>query len=352
MNRNITPAKKPRQSGVELLRIISMFLVLLIHTNMWNEKWHGLDLQNSFSTSATTIFLQSISCVCVNVFVLISGWFGIRFSVKRLTKFIFQCMFFFTGIYVVFLALGLRGLTVRGIMDCFLFNDINWFIRAYILLFIISPILNAFVEKTNKREMETVLVSFFAFQTIYGWATPAAHFIQWGLSVTSFVGLYLLAQYVRKYQYELIIVKGGGKISVAYFSSTLLLFLVTMVSVYLKFDYLTGKIFAYTSPIVILNSLLLLLTFVNIDRKGFVNPVINKIAASSFAAYLLHHNPNVMDSFWKNFCWNLYENHWATYIPLAMLFLISVFSAAVIIDQVRIFCWNKIETLLNKYANL
>jgi len=203
-------SKKPRQSGVETLRIISMLLVLLIHANQWNEKWHGLDLQDSFGTSATTIFLQSISCVCVNVFVLISGWFGIRFSLKRLAKFVFQCMFFFTGIYVLALTLGIRSLQIRGIMDCFLFNDMNWFIRAYILLFIISPILNAFVEKASKREMEMTLILFFLFQTIYGWATPAAHFIQWGLLITSFVGLYLLAQYVKRHQY-LTFVKGGVK---------------------------------------------------------------------------------------------------------------------------------------------
>lgn len=209
MNNNVNYSKKPRQSGVELLRIISMLLVLLIHANQWNEKWQGLDLYYSFNTSATTIFLQSLSCVCVNVFVLISGWFGIKFSIKRLAKFVFQCVFFFTLLYAFGLMFGLTSLSIRGIMDCLLFNEMNWFIRAYILLFIISPILNAFVEKATKSEMEMTLIFFFAFQIIYGWATPAAQFIEWGLSVTSFVGLYLLAQYIRRHQYELTFVKGG-----------------------------------------------------------------------------------------------------------------------------------------------
>ena len=210
-NNNVNYSKKTRQSGVELLRIISMLLVLLIHANQWNEKWHSLNLNDLFNTSTTTIFLQSLSCVCVNVFVLISGWFGIKFSIRRLAKFVFQCMFFFTLLYLLSLLFGFKSLSIRGIMDCFLFNDMNWFIRAYIMLFIISPILNAFVEKANKSELEITLIFFFAFQIIYGWATPAAKFIEWGLSVTSFVGLYLLAQYIRRHQYKLMLVNRGGE---------------------------------------------------------------------------------------------------------------------------------------------
>jgi len=94
--------------------------------------------------------------------------------------------------------------------------------------------------------------------------------------------------------------------------------------------------------------MLLLLTFVNIDKKGFVSHVINKIAASSFAAYLLHHNSVIMEDYYQKICWGFWENHYYGYIPLVLLFVIIVFFASVIIDQIRILCWNKIEPALNK----
>ena len=325
-----------------------MLLVLLIHANMWNEKRPCLDLQTSFTSSATTIFLQSLSCVCVNVFVLISGWFGIKFSLKKMLKFVFQCAFFLFGIYAAMIILGLRKIDIVGISGCLMFLKWNWFIKAYLLLFIVSPILNRFLENTNGRELRLLLILFFSFQTLYGWATTGAYFFEWGLSVTSFVGLYLLAQYIRRYRCDLIFIKGGG-ITRAYILSTLFLFVLTLISVYFKFDYLTGKIFAYTSPIVILNSLLLLLIFVNIDRIGFVCPAINKIAASSFAVFLIHTNPNIFEDFYQKFSWYIYTNSGSYYIPLLFIWMLSVFAMGIIIDQVRIFCWNKIEPILNKY---
>ena len=187
-----------------------MLLVLLIHANMWNEKRPCLDLQTSFTSSATTIFLQSLSCVCVNVFVLISGWFGIKFSLKKMLKFVFQCAFFLFGIYAAMIILGLRKIDIVGISGCLMFLKWNWFIKAYLLLFIVSPILNRFLENTNGRELRLLLILFFSFQTLYGWATTGAYFFEWGLSVTSFVGLYLLAQYIRRYRCDLIFIKGGG----------------------------------------------------------------------------------------------------------------------------------------------
>ena len=114
--------KKERQSGVELLRIISMFLVLIIHANAFGVKWDALDLDNSLASGITTIALQSVSCVCVNVFVLISGWFGIRFSWRGLTRFLFQCFFFLFGIYIVMLFGGKTTLSIEGLAGCFMYN--------------------------------------------------------------------------------------------------------------------------------------------------------------------------------------------------------------------------------------
>lgn len=39
----------------------------------------------------------------------------------------------------------------------------GWFIKAYLLLYIISPVLNAFVENVSRRTLRNVLVAYWYF---------------------------------------------------------------------------------------------------------------------------------------------------------------------------------------------
>lgn len=190
---------KQRQSNFELLRIIAMFLVLMVHADFWSNGCPGVkELSSHPLSSLTRIFIESMSIVCVNVFVMISGWFGIRPSIKGFGNFVFQCLYFLIGIYVVLLLTGHAQLSLKGLAGCFALTSVNWFIRAYVGLYIIAPILNVFIEYSSKRQMEITLVSFYLFQTIYGWI-GISNFIVNGYSTFSFIGLYLLVRYLRMY---------------------------------------------------------------------------------------------------------------------------------------------------------
>lgn len=347
---NIVKNKKERQSGVEMLRIIAMFLVLLIHANAWGNKWEHLNFDYSLGKTIMTIMLQTLSCVCVNIFVLISGWFGIHFTIKGLFKFLFQCMFFLFGIYFLLLILGKTKFSLNGLAGCFMLLKWNWFIKTYLMLYIMSPILNRFLEQTNKHELKLILILFFLIQTFYGWLTNGAAFFEYGQSVTSFVGLYLLAQYVRRYNFERIEEYGGVKLKMVTIGLFSGLFLLALSSAFYKIDFVTGKIFAYTSPFVIVLSLCLLLLFVIIDKKfsnAKFNYWINKIAASSFAVFLLHTNPCIFQKYYQGYFIHLFENYsWQLFIIYSLLIMIVVYMVAVLIDQLRIFLWNKIVPLM------
>lgn len=70
-----------RESNFELLRIIAMFMVLVLHADFQalGEPTRA-DIISSPLTSSLKVFFEMASIVAVNVFVLISGWFGIRGS--------------------------------------------------------------------------------------------------------------------------------------------------------------------------------------------------------------------------------------------------------------------------------
>lgn len=196
---NVIISREPRQSNFELLRIVAMFLILVLHSDFWTlgaPTWDDFIITPFAATTRTTF--QAVSIVSVNIFILISGWFGIRSNLKSLLNFLFQCMYFLFGIYAVLLLIGKVQLTPSAILDCFLLTAANWFIKAYLGLYLLSPVLNAFVDKVSKQSFQKVLISFFIFQTCFG-ITNAAQFIDFGYSTFSFVGLYLLARYLRIY---------------------------------------------------------------------------------------------------------------------------------------------------------
>jgi len=209
LNNTSKTVAQPRQSNFELLRIIAMFLVLVVHADFWSLSGPtSLEFQTNPLNAFTRALIESASIVCVNVFVLISGWFGIKPSLKGFLNFVFQCLFFLVGIYVFMLISGQAHLSIKGLAGCLCLTSANWFIRAYVALYLLSPVLNTFVKNCLRRNYELLLISFFVFQTIYGWS-GAAQFIEQGYSAFSFIGLYLLARYIRIYGNQLITKRGG-----------------------------------------------------------------------------------------------------------------------------------------------
>ena len=89
---------KERLSNFELLRILAMFLVLVVHANFFsiNVPTHIECIRNG-AVSFFRFFIESISIVCVDVFVLLSGYFGIKCRVKSFFNLFFQIIFWGGG---------------------------------------------------------------------------------------------------------------------------------------------------------------------------------------------------------------------------------------------------------------
>jgi putative transmembrane protein len=322
----------PRKTNIEILRIISMFLVLVVHADFWSLGEPTLsEFQTSTIPSLTRIVIQAIAIICVNVFIFISGWFTIKPSLKGFMNFIFQCGFFLIGIYLVMLMTGNTTLNFKGIAGCFCLTSANWFIRAYIALYILSPILNLFVEKSSKKQLGTLLVCFYAFQTIFGF-TGVAEFVVHGYSTFSFIGLYLLAQYIRRY------VSINYKLAGVIFITTVILD---------TFAYLVNyrihiPVFSYDNPLVILGAASLFVYFngLKIHHSDFIN----YIAKSSFAVFLLHTNPNIGEQFYKPLCQWIFNNYsGAGCLLVFLLALTAIFLLAVVLDYPRRLIWKTIS---------
>lgn len=331
--------KSKRQSNIELFRIVAMFLVLVVHADFFSLQ---APTPNEFHASRLPtigrLFFESLSIGCVNMFVLISGWFGIRPKVRSFSNFLFQCLFFLIGIYAVCLAFGLADFSLRGVAGCFaLLRQNYWFIKAYVGLYIMAPVLNAYVEHATKLQLGRTLVFFYLFQTVYSWVSGAAVFFESGYSTMSFAGLYMLARYAHLYPHRLTAFPARYDFLI-FIGVVLFHTLLGAASLGVGVSFLIGKINSYVNPLVIISSLYLLLGF---TKLRFSYRLVNAVAASSFAVYLLHANPNLCKPYFCRAVQFIYhETSGMLCVSYIFIFLVLVFVVAIIADRLRIRCWN------------
>lgn len=313
-----------------------MFLVLIIHANFLSNEAPTTALAIERPISAYTQYLfASISYTCVNIYILISGWFGINFKWKSLCSLLLQCLFwgvFCYGIILIFQ--DNKVICLKDFYSCLMLHqDDYWFVKSYLLLYLMTPLLNVFIENTTKSQFRLLLICFYLFQSIYGWASYAVSFFESGYSTMSFVGLYLLARYTRLYapKWSQFSTKVDFYILITIILTTSIISYITVIH---EIDFVWIKMYSYINPIVIFESLLFVVLF---GKFHFQNKIINWFAASAFAVYLLHCNTFIFRPYYVKYSQYLFQNYSGLeYIVNTALFMISVFLCAIIIDKIRI----------------
>ena len=323
---------------MELLRIIAMALVLVVHADFVALGMPDASFIASFFPQALSrTFTEMLALCCVNVFVLISGWFSIRPSVAGFCAFVFQCVYFYAGCYLALLVVGAVPFTGSSFMQIFLFK-VNWFITAYMGLYILSPLLNAFVERVSGRTLGLWLLAFYIFQTLYGF-DGSAGFIEYGYSTFSFCGLYLLARWLRLYSgYEAV---RRRRWLIIYLSCAVLLTLCYLLDGGVHYRALT----AYSNPLCVAESAALLLFFAS-WRMPYIR-VINYIARSAFATFLFHINPWIFFPLYiTGIRWIAARFDGLAFAGLALLFMTLIYAVAVLLDIPRRWLWQRISPVL------
>ncbi len=316
-------ANQIRHSNIELLRIIIMFMILLLHANFFT---FGRPEDHSF-TSLLRCFAEAFTITPVNIFVLITGFFGTSFSLKKVFGLIYQVFFCVVPLSIILVSCGI----VKFDYHYFVIHK-YWFINAYVGLLILTPILNAAVEKLSKKDF---LVFFSCFYVL------AFLGVQFGLngiemvggySIIWFVFLYMLGRYLRLYT--------------PLFSKCQLLLILfvsclcqALVSFYLHRS-------DYVQPFILIQSVSTLLLFAKFDIS--YNKTINTIAASVTMAYLVDLHPAFFPKI-QEWLLSFYEKYSVpVFLLYTVLLCVGVFMFAIIYDQLRIFSWKKMSMVASK----
>ncbi len=344
---------KLRQSNMELLRMIAMFMILVIHANMISlQRPTFTDLIANPLSVVSRYFIESFGIVGVNVFVLLSGWFLINTRSKSFLNLSFQILMLWGGAYLVFLLLGKTDLSVNNILEIFAFTRWDWFIKAYIVLMIIAPIINTYVKNSSEKQQRLILFGFFLFSSTYGWIGGADRFFVNGYGPLLFIGLYLLAQYVHNtinkkgtpFKLRNLFLMRKEKDLLIFGICVVLNTFLGVLGLWKNLD-IYSKVYAYVNPITIVASLYLLLFFSKLDIH--TNKCINTLAKGSFAVYLLHSQVDLRPLFngAVQYLYNSYSS--ILCILIIFVFLILVYLVSVIVDWPRIWIWNMISKKYN-----
>lgn len=200
VNRQISAVSRPpRDSSFELLRIISMFSIVICHFATHGE--FQFDTQTISVPRLWWYFIEMGGNFGVNIFVLISGYFLIdvkdeAFNFRRILKFWGQVFFYSVLIPVVFSAAGVVKLTIKEWIKAglpLLFRQ-WWFASAYFVLYLIHPFLNIFLHSLSKKTFQ----SFVATLIIIWCIVPTFTFLTFECNdLLWFITLYSVAAYIR-----------------------------------------------------------------------------------------------------------------------------------------------------------
>ena len=333
---------RARQSGMEMLRIIAMAMVVMCHTNYWAIGEPSLEMCADDPLRAFAQYLvESFIVVCVNCFVFISGWFSIKLTKRGFANLVFQLLFYSTLIYFIFVLTGLIRFNIKDFLIHADFISNSWFVRAYVPLFLLSPILNLFVQHAGERMARTVILAYAFLDIVLGWGIDLLH-VHGGYCLFHLCLIYLIARYIRVYGGKFFTLDKWHDLSIYLVISVgtaVLIFLMSFVSPAVWRH--MGRMFLYNSPFVIIASVYLSLFFAKLDFKS---KAVNLVGASSFAVFLIHGDPLIAEPYMKPFCNDLFFNNSIGYFSIIItLSIIALFAVAFLVDQVRQWLWGMIQ---------
>ena len=144
--------KKERNSSIEVLRILAMLGIVIMHTN-------GPVMERGLETGFVWTQIENgIFNAGVSIFVLISGYFGIRRSTKKLIELESTVIFYAVLSAIVGYWFGSESLL--NIIKAFIPISTNcyWFISCYILLVIFSPYINKSIDLMSEPQHRQLLM--------------------------------------------------------------------------------------------------------------------------------------------------------------------------------------------------
>lgn len=289
-----------RDARIELYRCLMMFGICLLHSV--SQGGYG------------NVYLARALCSCVVGFVVITGWFGIGFKWMKVVRLLGTAVW---CAVVSCLVCGAPGMWFKTLLS-------YWFVWAYLALMLLSPIVDAAIERVKEGQCSYLKLLVPAAFLVFGWGTLAVNHFTIRLTpqtpgLESYSGLTLLGIYVvvRLLRVSGVLAKLslGGEVAIAV----------------IGFVFVLAGVSQYNSPFALMLALGVFLLVIRAKPIG--GKIVNVVSPSMFAVYLYHTGPffGVIRTFEQYLVEICGLPVFVTYFVMAS----SIFCGAIILDLPR-----------------
>ncbi len=352
---------KQRNVGIDILRIVSMFYIIIGHILMQGgvlSAYFNEGLQGGYYFFNTVYVLAYCG---VNCFALVSGYVGWQntFKLERIIKLWANVVFWSVGISLVLFIYNKEFFSAKEAVSMFLplIRGRYWFFNAYFVVFMFSPLLNHTIRTLPKKTFQYFLLAVaFVFCVVPFLALGNDVFrIQSGFEFSWLMVMYLVGGYFSKYPVK---IQKPYKCIVAFLGFALLNFiykyLIELVTTKLLGVPSHGDLFmSYTSPVAVGEAVCLLLYFSNLNAKNkTLIKTVNFVMPAIFSVYIIHVHPVVFWKILKDAFIRLTEYNLLVSFVLIIATSLAILIGCIALDYIRIliFKFFKVDYFCGKFC--
>ena len=351
---------KKRNANMELLRLLSMFMVVMLHavgkSNLLRDSGSGLGANNIIAW-----VFEAMSLCAVNVFILISGYFLIdsKFKLGRLVELLAEMIFYSLGAFLVCMLLGVdihEEINVYFLLHTVLpmHMDLYWFLTAYVFVYIMLPIIQAGVKNIPQKHFRIALNLLLILECGFKSCLPfKLEEDKMGYNLIWFLTVFLIGAYIKMYGLRFLNKPYKGWICYGLQVLLILLETGTIYRVYVKYGHLESLLKVatdYNHLFVILAAVGLFAAFLSAKPMNEkVGRVVCMLSPMALGVYLYHENLSLRYN-WQKWL-GIYESldrPTPQFVGRLLLAVVIIFVCGLAIDFVRIQIFKLFKMIFGK----
>ena len=264
-----------RESNIELLRIIVMLFILMHHLIVHALCPAIMSEAGCLSADyATYSIMEGFFYIGVDVFILISGYFGIRLRARRIWSLYLQLAFYGLVTYLFGVAIGSAPFAPHTLItkSLLIFSHASswWFVICYLMLMFLSPFLNYGMKTMTKMQFVFALLCMTFLQVYLGWFWQKPAYDISGYSLLNFIYIYLIGGFIHRFVPDINSKQRSISLFTIYVVSAIIFGGCNILRLYIDVPF--GNLWAYNNPLLIISAVCLLLYVRTFD---FSSKVVN-----------------------------------------------------------------------------
>ena len=301
MKNSLITNKSVRNSSLELLRIISMIMIVVSHYSVHGQiKTDGMEL----TINRLIIDTSNFGHLGVAIFVMISGYFMCekKFEIKRVLNLMLSTLFYSVILNIAFYFINGTDLGIKDIIKTVfpILGYQYWFVTVFVIMMFISPFVNKLICNLSRLEFAVMIIALVTLFSLINTLTFSFFDLaNCGSHICRFVIYYCIGAYIKIYPNNMF--SRSNRPQLLLISA----FLVLEASVVIM-DVLGTRIgffenrrtFFYQNVSALVTFLAMMFLIVFTKIKPFYNRFINVVGACTFGVYLIHDNANVRAWLW------------------------------------------------------